>query len=129
LGTSGSLRASACQARRPQSLAAELVWVAAHAFRKTTATILEAAGQTPRQVADQLGGQRSILWSTDLPRLANGTWGGALYVPSTANGTFKVSGVMTGPYFPNSGRSTTPSPYPGPALPVTGTHSRSSPRR
>jgi integrase len=38
-----------------QSLADELVWVTAHAFRKTTATILEGAGQTPRQVADQLG--------------------------------------------------------------------------
>ncbi|HEY3558834.1 MAG TPA: hypothetical protein VGL05_15285 [Kribbella sp.] len=67
-------------------------------------------------------GQRSTLWSTNLPRLANGTWGGSLYVPSTANGTFRVSGVMTGPYFPNSGRSTTPSPYPGPVLTVTGTH-------
>lgn len=38
-----------------QSLADELEWVTAHAFRKTTATILENAGQTPRQVADQLG--------------------------------------------------------------------------
>jgi integrase len=38
-----------------QSLADELAWVTAHTFRKTTATILEGAGQTPRQVADQLG--------------------------------------------------------------------------
>ncbi|MBP2354922.1 integrase [Kribbella aluminosa] len=38
-----------------QSLADELAWVTAHVFRKTTATILEDAGQTPRQVADQLG--------------------------------------------------------------------------
>ncbi|MEV0792661.1 helix-turn-helix domain-containing protein [Kribbella sp. NPDC050459] len=38
-----------------QSLADELEWVTAHVFRKTTATILESAGQTPRQVADQLG--------------------------------------------------------------------------
>ncbi|WP_432887740.1 helix-turn-helix domain-containing protein [Kribbella sp. CA-245084] len=38
-----------------QSLADEMAWVTAHAFRKTTATILEDAGQTPRQVADQLG--------------------------------------------------------------------------
>ena len=37
------------------SLADELEWVTAHAFRKTTATILEDAGQTPRQIADQLG--------------------------------------------------------------------------
>jgi hypothetical protein len=67
-------------------------------------------------------GQKSTLWSADLPRRVNGTWSGSLYVPSTANGTFKVSGVMNGPYFPNSGRSTTPSPYPGPELAVTGTH-------
>jgi integrase len=38
-----------------RSLADELEWVTAHVFRKTTATILESAGQTPRQVADQLG--------------------------------------------------------------------------
>lgn len=38
-----------------RSLADELEWVTAHAFRKTTATILESAGQTPREVADQLG--------------------------------------------------------------------------
>lgn len=38
-----------------RSLADELEWVTAHAFRKTTATILENAGQTPREVADQLG--------------------------------------------------------------------------
>ncbi|HEY3558899.1 MAG TPA: helix-turn-helix domain-containing protein [Kribbella sp.] len=38
-----------------QSLADGLEWVTAHAFRKTTATILENAGQTPRQVVDQLG--------------------------------------------------------------------------
>jgi integrase len=38
-----------------RSLADELEWVTAHVFRKTTATILEGAGQTPREVADQLG--------------------------------------------------------------------------
>jgi integrase len=38
-----------------RSLADELGWVTAHIFRKTTATILEDAGQTPRQIADQLG--------------------------------------------------------------------------
>ncbi|TCC08706.1 hypothetical protein E0H45_14220 [Kribbella soli] len=38
-----------------RSLADELEWVTAHAFRKTTATILESAGHAPRQVADQLG--------------------------------------------------------------------------
>lgn len=30
-------------------------WVTSHVFRKTCATILDAAGQTPRAVADQLG--------------------------------------------------------------------------
>ncbi|MFI5734140.1 helix-turn-helix domain-containing protein [Kribbella sp. NPDC051587] len=38
-----------------QSLADELAWVTAHVFRKTTATVLERSGQTPGQVADQLG--------------------------------------------------------------------------
>ncbi|MBB6566715.1 helix-turn-helix domain-containing protein [Kribbella sandramycini] len=38
-----------------RSLADELEWVTAHSMRKSTATILEDAGQTPRQVADQLG--------------------------------------------------------------------------
>jgi integrase len=38
-----------------RSLADELAWVTAHVFRKTTATILEGAGQTPREVTDQLG--------------------------------------------------------------------------
>ena len=37
-----------------RSLADELAWVTAHVFRKTTATILEDAGQTPRRIADQL---------------------------------------------------------------------------
>ncbi|WP_327633050.1 tyrosine-type recombinase/integrase [Kribbella sp. NBC_00482] len=30
-------------------------WVTAHVFRKTTATILEESGQSPRHIADQLG--------------------------------------------------------------------------
>jgi integrase len=41
-----------------RSLADELAWVTAHVFRKTTATILEDAGQTPRRIADQLGHSR-----------------------------------------------------------------------
>jgi len=35
-----------------------LSWVTSHNFRKTTATILDQAGQTARQVADQLGHSR-----------------------------------------------------------------------
>jgi len=68
-------------------------------------------------------GQVTSLLSTNLPRNQRaGTWSGPLNVPSTANGTFKVTGVMTGPYFPGSGSMTDPTPYAGPTLAVTGTH-------
>ncbi|MET9270186.1 hypothetical protein [Kribbella sp. NPDC003557] len=67
-------------------------------------------------------GQERYLWSTNLPRLANGTWSGPVNVPSTANGTFKVTGVQTGPFFPGSGSMTDPTPYSGPSLAITGTH-------
>jgi hypothetical protein len=67
-------------------------------------------------------GQERILFSTNLPRLANGTWSGPLQVPSTADGTFKVTGVMTGPFFPGSGSMIEPTPYAGPSLAITGTH-------
>jgi hypothetical protein len=67
-------------------------------------------------------GSESTLLSTNLPRLANGTWSGPLNVPSTANGTFKVTGVQTGPFFPGSGSMTEPTPYAGPSVAVTGTH-------
>ncbi|MFF0268964.1 helix-turn-helix domain-containing protein [Kribbella sp. NPDC004536] len=40
------------------SVADELAWVTSHIFRKTTATALDEAGQTARQVADQLGQSR-----------------------------------------------------------------------
>jgi integrase len=36
----------------------ELAWVTSHNFRKTTATLLDEAGQSARQVADQLGQSR-----------------------------------------------------------------------
>ncbi|WP_158294000.1 helix-turn-helix domain-containing protein [Kribbella sp. VKM Ac-2568] len=42
-----------------RSLADELAWVASHKFRKTTATILDEAGHSARQVADQLGHSRT----------------------------------------------------------------------
>jgi integrase len=41
------------------SLADELAWVTSHKFRKTTATILDEAGHSARQVADQLGHSRT----------------------------------------------------------------------
>ena len=42
-----------------RSLADELAWVTSHKFRKTTATILDDAGHSARQVADQLGHSRT----------------------------------------------------------------------
>ena len=38
-----------------------LAWVTSHSFRKTTATILDDAGQSARQIADQLGHARPSL--------------------------------------------------------------------
>ncbi len=38
-----------------------LAWITSHAFRKTTATILDDAGQSARQIADQLGHARPSL--------------------------------------------------------------------
>jgi integrase len=35
-----------------------LAWITSHSFRKTTATVLDADGQTARQIADQLGQAR-----------------------------------------------------------------------
>lgn len=68
-------------------------------------------------------GQQRTLFSTNLVRnQTTGTWSGPLQVPSTANGTFKVTGVETGPFFPGSGSMTDPTPYAGPSLAVTGTH-------
>lgn len=53
----------------------------------------------------------------------SGTWTGSLYVPSTANGTFKVTGVLQGQIIDGSdGSMTTPTPYAGPSITVTGLH-------
>jgi integrase len=35
-----------------------MAWMTSHAYRKTTATVLDNAGQSARQVADQLGHAR-----------------------------------------------------------------------
>jgi integrase len=48
-----------------RSVADELSWVTPHKFRKTTATILDDAGQSPRQVADQLGHARTSTTQDD----------------------------------------------------------------
>ncbi|TCC18824.1 hypothetical protein [Kribbella speibonae] len=68
-------------------------------------------------------GQLSQMLSTNLVRNeAAGTWSGPLNVPSTANGTFKVIGLVTGPFFPPSPPIYDVTPYAGPSIAVTGTH-------
>ncbi|NUR95384.1 MAG: hypothetical protein HOV67_09010 [Kribbellaceae bacterium] len=80
--------------------------------------ILERTGGT--------GGRQDIV-STALTRTAgtvtNGTWTGRLNVASTANGTFKVTSVMRGPYGgPDPGTPVDPTPYSGQTITVTGTN-------
>lgn len=72
-------------------------------------------------------GPRADIVSTDLKRtggtVASGTWTGRLNVASTANGTFKVTGVMTGPYGgPDPGTPVDPTPYSGQTITVKGTN-------
>ncbi|MEV0803411.1 helix-turn-helix domain-containing protein [Kribbella sp. NPDC050281] len=52
-----SLLDLAARAGEP-SVSDQFAWVTSHIFRKTTATILEDSGQTPRKIADQLGHSR-----------------------------------------------------------------------
>ncbi|MEU4195482.1 hypothetical protein AB0E69_26515 [Kribbella sp. NPDC026611] len=73
-------------------------------------------------------GPRTLLVSTDLPRVSgttqNGTWAGPVYVPSTANGVFTVFGVTTGPLtvYESGPMPPDPTPVAGPDLTVAGTH-------
>lgn len=72
-------------------------------------------------------GPRDNIVSADLKRtggtVQNGTWTGRLNVASTANGTFKVTGVMTGPYgAPDPGTPVDPTPYSGQTVTVKGTN-------
>jgi hypothetical protein len=65
----------------------------------------------------------AALLALDSGTVQNGTWKGSLYVPSTANGTFRVSGVMQGTIIDGSdGSMTTPTPFAGPTITVTGVH-------
>lgn len=73
------------------------------------------------------GGSLAAMASTNLRRVSgttqNGEWSGQLNVPSTANGTFKVTGVATGPYgAPFGGMPFDPTLYDGPSLTVAGQH-------
>ena len=80
-------------------------------------------------VLDRTGGTGGVrhMVSADLKRMAGpqegGTWTGTLNVASTANGTFKVTGVMTGPFgAPDPGTPIDPTPFAGQTVTVTGTH-------
>ncbi|MGW1343580.1 hypothetical protein ACWCOV_21210 [Kribbella sp. NPDC002412] len=80
-------------------------------------------------VLERTGGTGPLesIFSTDLKRTAgtveDGVWTGTLNAASTANGTFKVTGVMTGPFgAPIGGTPVDPTPFDGPSLTVTGTH-------
>ena len=72
-------------------------------------------------------GRLTYLVSADLPRVSgttqNGEWAGVVNIPSTANGTFKVIGVTTGPFSMTVyGTEVEPTPFDGPALAVSGYH-------
>ncbi|WP_344843082.1 hypothetical protein [Kribbella ginsengisoli] len=55
--------------------------------------------------------------------LKNGTWTGTVDVPSTANGTFQVVGVLPGATLDGSdGSMTSETPFNGPSIAVTGLH-------
>lgn len=80
-------------------------------------------------VLERTGGTGPLktIFSTDLKRISgtlqNGVWSGTLNATSTANGTFKVTGVVTGPYgAPIGGTPFDATPYDGPSLAVTGIH-------
>lgn len=71
-------------------------------------------------------GPLTLMISTNLPRVSgttqDGVWAGPVNVPSTANGTFQVTGVRTGPFFPGGGSMIDPTPFNGPTLAVAGSH-------
>jgi hypothetical protein len=72
-------------------------------------------------------GAVSLMIAGHLTRTAgpptNGTWTGTVDVPSTANGTFKVFGVLPGEVFDGSdGGYVSETPFDGPSIAVTGSH-------
>ncbi|MEV8377368.1 hypothetical protein AB0P21_31805 [Kribbella sp. NPDC056861] len=72
-------------------------------------------------------GPIDLIVAGDLSRTAgtvrNGTWTGSLNVPSTANGTFKVTGVgRTTNYDDSDGSMPSPTPFDGPSIAITGVH-------
>lgn len=74
-------------------------------------------------------GPDNDLISTDLPYKTGdirtgAVWSGPVYVPSTANGTYKVWGVSNGPFntWQFGGMLPDPTPFDGPTLTIAGTH-------
>lgn len=72
------------------------------------------------------GGSLPRMAASNLPRVsgtaASGVWGGTLFVPSTAGGSFKVTAVSAGFDSPVNPIMTEPTPFDGPTLSVTGVH-------
>jgi hypothetical protein len=79
-------------------------------------------------ILERTAGSGPLRWmfSTDLKRTAgtlnNGTWTGPLNVPSTGNGTFKVTGVMPRSFGVYFGDTTEATPFAGPSVTVSGYH-------
>lgn len=72
-------------------------------------------------------GPINLIVAGDLVRTAgtaqSGTWTGSLKVPSTANGTFKVSGVVEfDSYTGDDGSKPGPTPFAGPSIAILGVH-------
>lgn len=69
-------------------------------------------------------GPLRYMFSTDLRLTAgtprDGVWTGPLNVTATGNGTFKVTGVMIGPFGVVTGSMTDPTPFDGPSVTVSG---------
>jgi len=88
------------------------------------------ADETLYGILHRTGGTGSLdyLFTPPLKRYEgttqNGKWRGVVNVPSTANGTFELTGVMVGRYWPGSGDMTDPTPVPGtrPKLTVVGSN-------
>ncbi|MFC9687024.1 hypothetical protein ACFTSF_00670 [Kribbella sp. NPDC056951] len=66
------------------------------------------------------------LWSDSLKMVSgnetNAVWQGKVNVPSTANGSLKITGLNIGTFDPASGSNIPPTPVNGPAIQVTGVH-------
>ncbi len=68
----------------------------------------------------------SYLWSDSLKMVSgnetNAVWQGKVNVPSTANGSLKITGLNIGTFDPASGSNIPATPVDGPAIQVNGVH-------